>query len=198
MITPRIKLSSFFPEEAPDDLFLVRQRKAKLEGYVQTLAAMDKLIDFSAMAAAVDAACPRADRSKGGRPPYPTEALVRMVFLQGLYNLSDEQCEHQILDRMSVQRFCQLDGALHIPDARTLWAFRQRPAQGGLGGKAIFQTLSRQLQQHGLIPRGGWIMDASIVQAPITQANAKEREALNRGDAPEGWGHQAPGLLATT
>jgi len=43
------------------------------------------------------------------------------------------------------------------------------------------------LQQHGFIPRGGQIVDASIVQAPITQANAKEREALNRGDAPEGW-----------
>ncbi|BEU98739.1 hypothetical protein ACDW_44450 (plasmid) [Acidovorax sp. DW039] len=193
MITPRTKPSSFFPEEAPDDLFLVRQRKAKLESYVQTLAAMDKLIDFSEMAQAADVACPRADRSKGGRPPYPTEALVRMVFLQGLYNLSDEQCEHQVLDRLSFQHFCRLDGALHIPDARTLWAFRQRLAQGGLGGKAIFETLSQQLQHHGLIPRGGQIEDASIVQAPITQANAKEREALNRGDAPARLERQAPG-----
>ena len=57
MITPRIKPSSFFPEEAADDLFVVQQRKAKLEGYVQTLAAMDELIDFAAMAAAVDKAC---------------------------------------------------------------------------------------------------------------------------------------------
>ena len=52
MITPRIKPSSFFPEEAADDLFVAQQRKAKLEGYVQTLAAMDELIDFAAMAAA--------------------------------------------------------------------------------------------------------------------------------------------------
>ena len=187
MITPRIKPSGFFPEEAPDDMFLLRHRKAKLEGYVQTLAAMDTLIDFSSMAASVDTACPRADRSKGGRPPYPTEVLVRMVFLQGLYNLSDEQCEPQVLDRLSFQRFCRLDGALHIPDARTLWTFRQRLAQGGLGGKAIFETLSQQLQQHGFIPRGGQMVDASIVQAPVTQANAKERQTLNRGDAPEGW-----------
>jgi hypothetical protein len=63
---------------------------------VQTLAAIDQLLDFSAMAAAVDAACPRPDRVKGGRPPYAAEVLVRMVFLQGLYNLSDEQCEHQV------------------------------------------------------------------------------------------------------
>ena len=187
MITPRIKPSSFFPEEAADDLFVAQQRKAKLEGYVQTLAAMDDLIDFAAMAAAVDKACPRADRSKGGRPPYPTEALVRMVFLQGLYNLSDEQCEHQVLDRLSFQRFCRLEGALNIPDARTLWNFRQRLAQGGLGGRAIFESLSQQLQQHGFIPRGGQIVDASIVQAPIAQANAREREALNKGEAPEGW-----------
>ncbi len=187
MITPRIKPSGFFPEEAVDDLFLARQRKAKLEGYVQTLTAIDALVDFTAMASAVDAACPRADRSKGGRPPYPSEALVRMVFLQGLYNLSDEQCEHQVLDRLSFQRFCRLEGALNIPDARTLWAFRQRLAEGGLGGKAIFETLSRQLQQHGFIARGGQIVDASIVSAPVTQANTAEREALNRGEDPEGW-----------
>lgn len=188
MITPRIKPSGFFPEEEVfDDLFLARQRKAKLEGYVQTLAAIDVLVDFAAMAAAVDVACPRADRKKGGRPPYPTEALVRMVFLQGLYNLSDEQCEHQVLDRLSFQRFCRLDGALNIPDARTLWSFRQRLAQGGLGGRAIFETLSQQLQQHGFIPRGGQIVDASIVAAPITQASTAEREALNKGETPEGW-----------
>lgn len=30
-------------------------------------------------------------------------------------------------------------------------------------------------------------VDASIVQAPITQADAREREALNKGEAPEGW-----------
>jgi IS5 family transposase len=110
-----------------------------------------------------------------------------MVFLQGLYNLSDEQCEHQVLDRMSFQRFCRLDGALNIPDARTLWALRQRLAQGGLGGRAIFDTLSLQLQQYGYLPRGGQIVDVGIVSAPITQAKPAEREALNQGQAPESW-----------
>ena len=154
MISPRIKPSAFFPEEAPDDLFLVRQRKAKLEGYVQSLAAMDELIDFGAMAAAVDRTCPRPDRSKGGRPPYATKVLVRMVFLQGLYNLSDEQCEHQVLDRLSFQRFCRLDGALHIPDARTLWSFRQRLAHGGLGAQAIFEITEPAVAASWLHPAG--------------------------------------------
>lgn len=69
MITPRIKPLGFFSEVAPDDMFLVRHRKAKLEGCVQTLAAMDALIDFSEMAAAVDAACPLASQPQQGWPP---------------------------------------------------------------------------------------------------------------------------------
>ena len=47
--------------------------------------------------------------------------------------------------------------------------------------------MSLQLQQHGYIPRGGQIVDASIVQAPLTQANKDERQALNEGRRPEGW-----------
>jgi transposase, IS5 family len=187
MITPRIKPSAFWRRQASVDLFVQDQRQSKLGGFIANLAAMDELIDFAAIAAQVEAACPRPDRSKGGRPPYPTEVMVRLLFIQSLYNLSDEDCEYQVLDRMSFQHFCRLDGALHIPDARTLWSFKQRLAQGGLGGRAIFDAVSQQLQRHGYIPRGGQIVDASIVQAPITQANKDEREALNDGRAPEGW-----------
>lgn len=187
MITPRIKPSAFWRRQPTADLFVQEQRQAKLGGFIANLAAMDELIDFSAIAAEVDAACPRPDRSKGGRPPYASEVMVRLLFIQALYNLSDEDCEYQVLDRMSFQHFCRLDGALHIPDARTLWSFKQRLAKGGLGGRAVFDAVSLQLQQHGYIPRGGQIVDASIVQAPITQARSDEREALNEGRAPEGW-----------
>jgi IS5 family transposase len=187
MITPRIKASAFFQDQPATDLFVQEHRQAKLGSYVANLAAMDGLIDFGAMARAVDAACPRADRSKGGRPPYPTEIMVRMVFLQSLYNLSDEDCEYQVLDRISFQRFCRLDGQLLIPDARTLWSFKQRLTKEGLGGRAIFDAVSQQLQQQGYLPRGGQIVDASIVQAPITQTRSEERQALNEGQAPEGW-----------
>lgn len=187
MITPRIKPSAFWRRQPSTDLFIQDQRQAKLGSFIANLAAMDELIDFRVIAAEVDRACPRADRARGGRPPYPTEVMVRLLFIQSLYNLSDEDCEYQVLDRMSFQHFCRLDGALHIPDARTLWSFKQRLAQGGLGGQAIFDAVSQQLQRHGYIPRGGQIVDASIVQAPITQLRSEEREALNQGQAPEGW-----------
>ncbi|HWP20227.1 MAG TPA: transposase [Burkholderiaceae bacterium] len=114
--------------------------------------------------------------------------MVRLLFIQWLYNLSDEDCEYQVLDRMSFQHFCRLDGGLHIPDARTLWRFKQRLVQGGLGGRAIFKAVSLPLQQHGYIPRGGQIVDASIVQAPVTQAHKDEREAFSGWTAvTHGW-----------
>jgi hypothetical protein len=108
-------------------------RDQKLQQYTVSLQRMGELVDFENVAAAVDAACPRADRSKGGRPPYPTGMMMRVLFLQALYNLSDEQAEHQLLDRRSFQQFCGLANDLRIPDARTIWLFKQcwrRPKTG--------------------------------------------------------------------
>jgi hypothetical protein len=105
MSTSRIKPSSLWRHQPGADLFVQDQRQAKLGGFIANLAAMDELIDFAAIAARVDTACPRADRSKGGRPPYPTEVMVRLLFIQSLYNLSDEDCEYQVLDRMSFQQW---------------------------------------------------------------------------------------------
>jgi len=49
--------------------------------------------------------------------------MVRILVLKRLYNLSDEQMEYQLLDRMSYQRFCGLEDAMNIPDRTTIWTF---------------------------------------------------------------------------
>ena len=67
--------------------------------------------------------------------------MVRVLFLQALYNLSDENTERQLLDRRSFQRFCGLADELRIPDARTVWLFKQRLAQGGMGARTIFDAV---------------------------------------------------------
>lgn len=80
-------------------------------------------VDFTAIAAGIDRSIPRPGRAKGGRPPYPTELMIRLLVLQQLFNLSDEQVEYQVLDRMSFQRFARLPKAALIPDRNTLWFF---------------------------------------------------------------------------
>lgn len=73
--------SSLFQHRPADDLFVQQSRQSRLTSYVANLAAMDQLVDFSAVSAAADAACARKESSQGGRPPYPTETMVRLVFL---------------------------------------------------------------------------------------------------------------------
>ena len=170
------------------DKAVQQQRDKKLVQYTASLDRMAELVDFAAVAAAVDGACPRPDRSsKGGRPPYPTLVMVRVLFLQALYNLSDEECEHQLLDRRSFQRFCGLADELSVPDARTVWLFRQRLTAGGLGARAIFEAMQQQLQAHGYLPRGGQIVDATIVKAPIQQLEKDEKAQLDEGKVPKDW-----------
>lgn len=77
-------------------------------------------IDFAALAAEVDRIAPRPVSLQGGRPPYPTETMVRILVLKRLHNLSVEQMEFQLLDRMSYQRFCGLLQAITIPDRTTI------------------------------------------------------------------------------
>jgi len=52
--------------------------------------------------------------------------MFKIMVLQTLYSLSDEAAEFQIKDRLSFQRFLGLglDGA--VPDATTIWLFRER------------------------------------------------------------------------
>ncbi len=76
MITPRIRPTSFWRRQPRGDLFVQEQRHAKLGGLIANLAAMGELIDFAAIAAQVDAACPRAGCSKGAKQPEPSNTAT--------------------------------------------------------------------------------------------------------------------------
>ncbi len=57
--------------------------------------------------------------------------LFKVLVLQTLYTLSDEQTEYQLKDRLSFMRFIGL--ALHeaVPDAKTIWLYREQLARAG-------------------------------------------------------------------
>ena len=102
---------------------------------------------------------PRLVSPQGGRPPDPTETMVRMLVLKRMYNLSDEQMEYQLLDRMSYKRFCGLANATTVPDRTTVLTFENR--LGEEGTKLLFDRVSAQLLKKGFIARGGQIIDAT-------------------------------------
>ena len=167
-------------------LFAAEERLSKIDKQKDPLLRLDRHIDFSTLAAEVDRACPRPSRSKGGRPPFPTELMVRILVIKSLWNLSDEQTAYQLLDRASFQRFTGLENSSRIPDAKTIWSFNERLSQAGAADR-IFSAVNRQLYQAGYLARGGQLIDATLVTTPI-QRNAKEENTrIKQGDVPEDW-----------
>src|SRR5438552_18731627 len=91
---------------------------------------------------------------------------------QALHNLSDEQVEYQVRDRLSFTRFLRLGIEDRIPDGTTLWLFREKLAKAGLIER-LFDRFDQHLGAQGYIARGGQIIDATIVAVPI-QRNTHE------------------------
>ena len=102
---------------------------------------------------------PDADRkSRAGRKPMDAVLMFRTLVLSALYNLSDDQIEGQVRDRLSLMRFLGLGLGDRVPDARTVWLYRDalgaRPARWRrcsgrstaiLRGRAILRGLGRSL-----------------------------------------------------
>lgn len=169
-------------------LFIAEQREAKLAQFTGALDRLAALVDWRGLAQAVNDATGREGaRPQGGRPPYPTEALLKIVVLQHLYgSMSDEQMEYCLLDRMSWQRFVGLAGHRHLPDARTIWKFKELLAQDG-GAQALFDIVHTQIGRAGYQASGGQIVDATFVTVPKTDVNDEDRQTLNEGQTPEHW-----------
>ena len=165
------------------DLFAGQRRESKLERLGDPLVALDKHIDFAALAAHVDRAAPRKESLQGGRPPYPTETMVRILVVKRLHNLSDEQVEFQLNDRLSFQRFCGLQHSATIPDRTTVWTFENRI--GAAAAKALFEAVQVQLQKRGYLARCGQIIDATLVPAPRQHLDKEDKAALQKGKEPD-------------
>lgn len=126
------------------------------------------------------------DGSKGGRPPFDPVLMFKVLVLQSLYNLSDDAVEYQIKDRLSFMRFLGLDFASRIPDARTVWLFREQLQKHGLV-KKLFDEMNSDLQRRGIITNKGQIVDASFVEAPRQRNTRIENKEIKTGAVPEEW-----------
>lgn len=189
------------------DLFASDLRKQKIDRLGDPLLAFEEHIDFATLAGDVDRIAPRPECLQGGRPPFPTETMVRILFLKRFNNLSDEQMEYQLLDRMSYQRFCGLSDSASIPDRTMVWTFDQprgrrtaagwfrkaecgRAAQnriGEVGAVTLFKGIEAQLLKQGYIARGGQIIDATLIPAPKQHFCKDDKTQLKQDALPADW-----------
>ena len=125
-------------------------------------------------------------KSLAGRKPFDVILMFKILILQSLYNLSDDQMEFQIRDRLSFMRFLGLGIGDTVPDAKTGWLFREQLTEAKLI-KKLFKQFDRFLRQNGFSAKKGQIVDASIVSAPKQRNTREENQSIKEGTVPDDW-----------
>jgi len=155
-------------------------------------------VDFELFRVDLERAVPRSKRAKGGRPPFDHVLMFKTLVLQASHNLSDERTEYLIRDRLSFMRFLGLDLADSVPDANTIWGFREALTRARIAGRpaieVLFERFDGALSAAGFLAMSGQIVDASIVAAPKQRNTDDEKRDITEGRIPPAWA-QKPAKL---
>nr|WP_249197414.1 IS5 family transposase [Gluconobacter wancherniae] len=166
--------------------FDVEERLARLSGLGDQLEAFSRIVDFEVFRPELEKALAYSDGSKGGRPPFDPVLMFKILVIQTLNNLSDERTEYLINDRLSFMRFLGLGLSDRVPDAKTIWLFRERLTQVG-AIEGLFNRFDTTLWNAGYLPMSGQILDATLVAAPKQRNTNAEKADLRAGRISEDW-----------
>jgi len=153
------------------------------------LSRLDEVIAWESFRPLLEAALAKPAQGPGGPRPYDPLKMFKVLLVQRFYNLSDEQTEYQINDRLSFQQFIGWTLADKIPDANTLWDFREALVQAGAFEK-LFALFDQQLHERGLLAQPGKLVDASFVDVPRQRNTREENAMIKGGGTPAEWDEQ--------
>lgn len=144
--------------------FALKEKYSKVKKLRDRLEKMKSLIDWNAFLKLFP------EKELGaGRPNYEKILMIKILFLQGCYSLSDEELEFQIYDRLSFQQF--LDFPNYIPDYSTIWRFREELAEGNIFDK-IWEEIQNQIENNNIKIEKGYIQDATFIEADPGKTNS--------------------------
>lgn len=158
-------------------------RLSKLSQLGDPLERLNKGIDFEIFREILEQHLTKHAKGKGGRRAYDYVLMFKILILQRYYNLSDDQVEYQINDRMSFMRFLDLTIADDVPDSKTVWNFREQLVDLEIVG-LLFDRFIKELEKLNLIINAGKIVDASFIEVPIQRNTKDENEEIKNGGTP--------------
>ncbi len=140
-------------------------RLNKLSQLGDSLVRLNNVIQWEMFRPILSQSLLKESKGPGGRPPYDCILMFKILVLQRIYNLSDDQTEFQINDRITFMRFLGLHLEDRIPDAKTIWLFRDTLTKSGVI-RELFDAFTHLLESAHIITRTGSIVDATFVDAP--------------------------------
>ena len=175
--------------------FDVDDRLKRLSDLGDQLEAFGGAVDFELFRADLATALAYSDGAQGGRPAFDPVMMFKVLVIQAANNLSDERTEFPINDRLSFMRFLGLSLSDRVPDARTIWLFREKLTKAGVI-QTLFDRFDAASRAKGYIAMSGQrqmlricteIVDASLIAAPKQRNTIEEKKAIREGRIPDGW-----------
>ena len=158
----------------------------KLSKLGDQLEKLNRVINWEIFESILNRVFVKEQKGTGGRPPYSYVLMFKIMIIQRLFNISDDQAEFQINDRMTFRRFLGLSLGDMVPDAKTIWLFRDTLVRAGVM-KELFDCFTDQLDKRGVISHKGTIVDATFVEAPRQRNTREENQLIKEGKIPEDW-----------
>ena len=166
--------------------FDLERRYAALSAAGDPLERLAAVVDFEFFRAELEAVLARSDRVKGGRPPYDAVLMFKVLVLQTLDTLADDQTEDQLKDRLSFMRFVGLALEDRVPDAKTIWLYREQLTRAG-AVEHLFARFDAALRDAGYLAMGGQIVDVTVIEARRPRLSEGEKTTVKGGGVPAGW-----------
>lgn len=166
--------------------FDIEKRTSKLTEMGDPLDGLNARIDWEGFRQDLKAVHEKPRKSNAGAKPIDVVLMFKILVLQQLNNLSDDRIEFQIRDRLSFMRFLGLQMESRVPDAKTVWLFRERLKEMKLID-VLFARFHEQLAKHGYVARAGQMIDATFVEVPRQRNTREENAGIKAGEPPEQW-----------
>jgi IS5 family transposase len=164
-------------------LFDYEDQLKKINAHQPPLNKLDKIIDWEMFRKPIEEALYVEPKAPGGRPPFDRLMMFKILILQKYYNLSDEQTEFQIKDRLSFMQFLDLQIGDKVPDEKTIWLFKEQLKEKKLA-QELFDLFTGQLLGQGIVAKEGSIVDASFVDVPRQHNTREENADIKKGATP--------------
>ena len=168
------------------NIFAEDDRLSKLSSMGDPLEKVAEAINFELFRPVLERVSRKEPVAPGCRPPWDTVMMLKILLLQQWYGIADDRTEYLINDRLSFQRFLELSLGDKVPDAKTIWLFREKLTKSG-GYKEAFALFAQLMEEQGVITRKGSIVDASFAEVPRQHNTREENELVKKGKGDQLW-----------
>lgn len=161
-------------------------RQSKLNQKKDLLVRLNEIISWETFRPLLEQIHDKPRKNNAGRKPMDVIVMFKLLVLQQLYNISDEELEYQVSDRLSFMQFLGLGLADEVPDATTVWLFRKQLSEQQLI-EALFEQFDGYLIEQGYAAQGGQIIDATLIPVPKQHNSDDENKHIKQGEASQLW-----------